>query len=113
MSKNEKKARTFNFEELLGKTIKTAQERDPWTGDRSSKVIFFQNFPAGPGMGSYAYEKGGVRILVRGTNFFQTQVTELVHNLPVRSMKLDVVCLKCNILFYIIKFIISKEYRKQ
>ena len=28
MSKNEKKARTFNFEELLGKTIKTAQERD-------------------------------------------------------------------------------------
>ena len=28
MSKNEKKARSFNFEELLGKTIKTAQERD-------------------------------------------------------------------------------------
>lgn len=28
MSKNEKKARSFNFEELLGKTIKTAQDRD-------------------------------------------------------------------------------------
>ena len=41
---SEKKARTFNFEELLGKTIKTAQERDPWTNGRSADRVFFQNF---------------------------------------------------------------------
>ena len=40
-----KKARTFNFEELLGKTIKTAQERDPWTNGRSTDGVFFKILP--------------------------------------------------------------------
>ena len=38
MSKNEKKARSFNFEELLGKTIKTAQERDSRTKTGRSRT---------------------------------------------------------------------------
>ena len=38
MSKNEKKARSFNFEELLGKTIKTAQDRDSRTKTGRSRT---------------------------------------------------------------------------